>query len=260
MLLEGQVAVITGASRGLGAAIARRFVREGAALSLAARNIEALDTVAAEIEGLGGTALATRCDVTDHADVEALLTSTRDRYGRADIVLNNAGALVLSSFLDETEEQWQQMLDVNLTGARRVTKAFLPGMLDQGSGKIIFISSNTAKQGFPDHPGYAAAKAGLMALTKLLGREYGKSGIRVHALLPGLVADTDMGAAVVDNYVVNAFDGDPEKFWDWVNPLSPTGFHPTTEQIVDVVTFLATPAADVLHGTCITADHGFTPY
>ena len=99
-----------------------------------------------------------------------------------------------------------------------------------------------------------------MALTKVLAREFGTAGIRVHAVLPGLVAETDMGAAVVDNYVASAFDGDREKFWEWANPLSPTGFHPTTQEIVDVVTFLATSAATVLHGTCITADHGFTPY
>jgi 3-oxoacyl-[acyl-carrier protein] reductase len=261
VLLEGKVAVITGASRGLGAAFAERFAEEGASLSLAARDLDRLKGVVAGIEERGGAAMATQCDVTDLAQVEALAEATLDFYGRADILVNNAGALAFGSFLDESDEQWDTMLDVTLNSARLVTRAFLPAMLEQGSGKIIFMSSNAAKKGFPNDAGYSVAKAGLMALTKVLAVEYGTRGILVHAVLPGLVSDTDMGESVVVNHIQREeFGGDRDKFWKWANPLSPTGFHPTIQEITDLVTFLASPGGTVLHGTCITADHGFTPY
>ena len=261
VLLDGKVAIITGASRGLGAAFAERFADEGASLSLAARDLDLLKRVVAGIEDRGGTAIATQCDVTDPAQVDALAKATLDHYGRADILVNNAGALAFGSFLDESDEQWKAMLDVNLNSARWVTRAFLPSMLEQGSGKIIFMSSNAAKKGFPNDAGYSVAKAGLMALTKVLAVEYGTDGIEVHAVLPGLVGETDMGESVVADHVQREeFGGDREKFWDWANPLSPTGFHPTVQEITDLVTFVASPGGTVLHGTCITADHGFTPY
>ncbi|HEX5993860.1 MAG TPA: SDR family oxidoreductase [Jiangellales bacterium] len=140
-----------------------------------------------------------------------------------------------------------------------MTRAFLPGMLDNGSGKVIFVSSNAAKKGFPNDAGYSVAKAGLMALTKVLAVEYGTRGIDVHAVLPGLIAETELGRSVVADHV-ERFAGIEEAFYAWANPLSPKGFHPTVESIVDVVAYLATPASQVLHGQCLTADYGMTPY
>jgi NAD(P)-dependent dehydrogenase (short-subunit alcohol dehydrogenase family) len=259
LLLKGKIAVITGASRGLGEGLARRFAREGATVCLAARDRDRLDGLVGEIEAEGGTAFAVRCDVTSGPDVEELGVGVHDRYGRTDILVNNAGALTFGSFLDETDEQWRNMLEVNLNSARRVTRAFLPGMLAAGAGTVIFISSNAAKKGFPNDAGYSVAKAGLMALTRVLAVEYGTKGIDVHAILPGLIAETDMGEAVVVDHV-ERFAGTREAFYEWANPLSPKGHHPTVQSIVDVVTFLATPAAQVLHGQCLTADYGMTPY
>ena len=259
MLLSDKVAVITGASRGLGEGLARRFAMEGAAVCLAARDRERLDRIAEYIADLGGTALPVRCDVTSHEDVAALVEVVVTRFGRADILVNNAGALAFGSFLEESDEQWQEMLDVNLNSARLVTRAFLPAMIDAGTGKIIFVSSNAAKKGFPNDAGYSVAKAGLMALTRVLAVEYGTSGIDVHAVLPGLIAETSMGEAVVQDHV-QRFAGTREAFYEWANPLSPKGYHPTVESIVDLVTFLATSGSQVLHGQCLTADYGMTPY
>jgi NAD(P)-dependent dehydrogenase (short-subunit alcohol dehydrogenase family) len=261
MMLEGRVAAITGASRGMGAAFARRFAAEGATVSLMARDAERLETVTSSIVAAGGRALAVSGDVTDQAAVERFAAETMHRYERVDVLVNNAGQLAFGSFLDETDEQWQLMLEVNLNSARRVTRAFLPSMLAAGRGKIIFMSSNAAKKGFPDDAGYSVAKAGLMALTRVLAVEYGTRGIEAFSVHPGLVAETDMGESVVADHIQRpAFGGDREKFWAWANPLSPTGFHPTVQEIEDLVTFLASPASTVLTGTCITADHGFTPY
>lgn len=259
MLLPDKVAVITGASKGLGEGLAHRFAEEGASVVLVARDRDRLAKVADAISGAGGTALAVRCDVTSPADVHELADTVLSRFGRADVLVNNAGALSFGSFLDETDEQWQDMLDVNLNSARLVTRAFLPSMLDAGEGKVVFVSSNAAKKGFPNDAGYSVAKAGLMALTKVLAVEYGTRGIDVHAILPGLIAETELGEAVVEDHV-ERFAGTREAFYEWANPLSPKGFHPTVRSIVDVVTFLCTPAAQVLHGQCLTADYGMTPY
>jgi 2-hydroxycyclohexanecarboxyl-CoA dehydrogenase len=259
LLLENKVALITGASRGLGEALARRFAQEGASLCLAARDESRLERVAEEIKGLGGEALPVRCDVTRRNDVDALAETALARFGRIDILINNAGSLILKPFLDETDEEWQEMLDTNLTSARLVTRAVLPAMLEAGAGKVVFVSSNAAKKGFPNDAGYSVAKAGLMALTRVLAVEYGTRGIDVVSVLPGLIAETDLGESVVAEHI-ERFAGTREAFYEWANPLSPKGFHPTIKSIVDLVTFLATPASQVLHGQCITADYGLTPY
>src|SRR5262245_23355287 len=261
MLLEGKVAAITGGSRGMGAAFARRFAAEGAAVSLIARDGERAQAVVDEIRDAGGEATSIAGDVVDPDAVSRYAAVTLDRFGRVDILVNNAGQLAFGSFLDETDEQWDQMLDVNLNSARLVTRAFLPSMLEQGGGKVIFMSSNAAKKGFPNDAGYSVANAGLMALTKVLAVEYGTRGIETVCVHPGLVAETDMGQSVVADHVQRPeFGGDQDKFWAWANPLSPTGFHPRVQEIEDLVTFLASPASTVLTGTCLTADHGFTPY
>jgi NAD(P)-dependent dehydrogenase (short-subunit alcohol dehydrogenase family) len=261
MSLEGKVAAITGASRGMGAAFARRLAAEGAAVSLVARDRSRLDEVVADIEASGAQAIATAGDVTDQAVVQRFATATIERFGRVDIVLNNAGELALGSFLDESDDQWQRMLDVNLNSARLVTRAFLPTMLEGGGGKVIFMSSNAAKKGFANDAGYSVAKAGLMALTRVLAVEYGTRGIETFSVHPGQVAETDMGESVVVDHITRPeFGGDRDKFWAWANPLSPTGFHPTLKEIEDLVAFLAGPGSTVLTGSCLTADHGFTPY
>lgn len=259
MSLADKVVVVTGASRGLGEGLARRLAREGASVCLTARDEQALSRLAGEIRGAGGSALAVGCDVTSNSDVDAMADAVLKEFGRADVLINNAGALTFGSFLEETDEEWDHMLEVNLTSARRVTRAFLPAMLEAGSGKVIFLSSNAAKKGFVNDAGYSAAKAGLMALTRVLAVEYGTQGIDVHCVLPGLIAETDLGQAVVDDHV-QRFAGTREAFDAWANPLSPKGFHPTIDSIVDVITFLATPAGQVLHGQCLTADYGLTPY
>jgi NAD(P)-dependent dehydrogenase (short-subunit alcohol dehydrogenase family) len=256
LVLRDKVVVVTGASRGLGAGLARRFAGEGAKVALVARDASALEKLADE---LGESALPVACDVTSPGDVAAMAAAVLEKFGRVDVVVNNAGALTFGSFLEETDEQWDHMLDVNLNSARHVTRAFLPAMLEAGSGKVIFVSSNAAKKGFVNDAGYSAAKAGLMALTRVLAVEYGTQGIDVHCVLPGLIAETDLGQQVVEDHV-ERFAGTREAFEAWANPLSPKGFHPTVESIVDVIAFLASPGGQVLHGQCLTADYGLTPY
>jgi NAD(P)-dependent dehydrogenase (short-subunit alcohol dehydrogenase family) len=155
------------------------------------------------------------------------------------------------------------MMEANLNSARRVTQAILPSMLERGSGKVIFMSSNTAKRAFINDVAYACAKAGLLQMAKTLAQEVGTKGIDVFCVCPGLIAETDLGESVVIDHANDPnrpFKGDIDAFWEWANTLSSKGHHPTLKQIVDLVTYLASDEATVLHGTLLSADHGMTDW
>lgn len=254
-----KVVVVTGASRGLGAGLTRRFASAGWSVVAVARTAAVLEGLVSECADESGLVIPHSADVTSAEDVDRLQRRVLDELGRVDVVVNNAGALAFGSFLEESDEQWAHMIEANLGSARRVTRAFLPAMLDAGSGKVIFVSSNAAKKGFPNDAGYSAAKAGLMALTRVLAVEYGARGIDVHCVLPGLIAETDLGQSVVQDHI-DRFAGSRQAFDEWANPQSPKGFHPTVRSVVDLIEFLASPGGQILHGQCLSADYGLTPY
>ena len=263
MRFQGKVVAITGGSRGLGAELARRFAEEGADISICARNEELLKQVAVDVESKGQKALWVKADVTKKAEVNDFTHKTLDRFGKVDILINNAGALAFASFMNTTDEIWNQMMDANLNSARLVTQAVLPSMLSQGSGKVIFISSNTAKRAFINDMAYACAKAGLLQMAKTLAQELGTKGIDVFCLCPGLISETDLGEAVVLDHANDPnrpFHGDTVAFWEWANTLSSKGHHPTLKQVVDVITYLSSDEATVLHGALLSADHGMTDW
>jgi NAD(P)-dependent dehydrogenase (short-subunit alcohol dehydrogenase family) len=263
MRFTDKVVAITGGSRGFGDAFARRFAEEGAALSICARDVQSLKNVAREIEEKSGEVLWIECDVTKPDEIDEFVNATYDRFERVDILINNAGAIVFAPILETTDEIWNFMMDANLNSARWVTQAFLPSMLERGSGKIIFISSNSAKRAYVNDSAYAASKAGMLQFSRTLANEVGKKGIDVFTLCPGLVAETDLGEAVVVDHMNDPnrpFNGDRGKFWEWANSQSPKGVWPTVQQIVDMVVFMASDEATVLHGTAISADHGYTDW
>jgi NAD(P)-dependent dehydrogenase (short-subunit alcohol dehydrogenase family) len=203
MKLKGKTAIVTGASRGLGKAIAIGFAREGARVVLAARSevmkekgIEGtIHDTAREIEALGGEALAVRCDVTDEASVEAMVQAALARFGRVDILVNNAGAAFFYPIAETPLKRWETVLKVNLTGAFLCTKAVLPMMMEQRSGNIINISSLAADERdaglVPTGVAYAVAKAGLDRFTIGLAVEIGKYNIAANCLKPKEVVDTE---------------------------------------------------------------------
>jgi NAD(P)-dependent dehydrogenase (short-subunit alcohol dehydrogenase family) len=263
MRFKDKVVAITGGSRGLGAALAYRFADEGADISICARNVELMKEVTSEIEGKGRQALFVKADVTDREDVNKYAGETLEKFGHVDILVNNAGALAFADFMSTTDEIWDFMMEANLNSARRVTQAILPSMLDRGSGKVIFISSNTAKRAFINDGAYACAKAGMLQMAKTLAQEVGTRGIDVFCFCPGLIAETDLGDAVVVDHANDPdrpFGGDVDAFWEWANTLSSKGQHPTLKQIVDVTTFLASDEGTVLHGTLLSGDHGMTDW
>ena len=179
MQLEDKVAVVTGAGRGIGRAIAIAYAKHGAKVVCAARSVDELNAVAAET---GGTAV--RCDVASETDIRALMDGTRDQFGRIDILVNNAGAVARLPVHELPVEDWDMVMNVNLRGLFLCTKYALPAMLDQGSGCIINISSGAGVVGPPNRSAYAASKHGVMGFTKTLVAEYLRRGIRSHVILP----------------------------------------------------------------------------
>lgn len=189
--LQGKVAIVTGAGRGIGRSIAVTLARNGARVSLAARSRAELEAVYAEIEALGGQAVSLPADVSREADVIALIHSTVERFGRLDIVVNNAAVGVFGPLVETTTQQWDQIMAVNARGPFLMCREAIPYLKQQDRSFIINISSVVGIKGYADQAAYSASKHALMGLTKALAREVQKDGIRVHAICPGGV-DTEL--------------------------------------------------------------------
>ncbi|HHX65460.1 MAG TPA: SDR family oxidoreductase, partial [Chloroflexi bacterium] len=185
--LHERVVIITGASSGIGRATALALAREGAHVTLAARNIEALERVAVEIQELGGKALAVPCDVSHRDQIETLVERTLTEWGRIDVLVANAGRYVQTPIRDATPEHFEQSMAVNFYGAIAGVLAVLPHMLRQGSGHVVLISSMDARKGIPPDAPYIAAKAALAMFGDVLRQELHGTGVRVTVVYPGRV-------------------------------------------------------------------------
>ncbi len=185
MFLKGKAALITGAGRGIGRAIAEAFAAQGCAVACAARTNPEIEETVSRIETAGGRAAAIQCDVTDPVQVEAMARAATDAFGKVDILVNNAGYGAFKPFLEQTLEDWQRTLDVNLTGTFLCCQAVLPQMLERGDGRIINISSVSGLRPIVRQSAYCASKHGVNGLTATLALELRERGIRVHAICPG---------------------------------------------------------------------------
>ena len=182
-ILAGRVVLITGASSGIGEAAAKLFAAEGAKLVLAARRLDRIQALAAEIEAAGGEALAVRADVTSEADVEAMFAALKARFGKIDVLINNAGISGDIGIEDLTLDDWRRIIDTNLTSAFLCARAAFAPMREQGRGRIINVGSISARTPRPNSPAYAASKYGIEGLTRSLaldGREHGIVASIVH--------------------------------------------------------------------------------
>lgn len=187
--LHQKTAIITGASRGIGAATAEYFAAQGAQVVLAARSGDAITQIANDITKKGGRAIAQVCDVGSWSDVAALFDTARDAFGGVDIVVNNAGLIEPIARIDESDpESWGQVVDVNLKGVYYCIRAALPDMIAARTGTIINISSGAAYNALEGWSHYCATKAGVLSLTKSVHKEYGAMGLRSIGLSPGTVA------------------------------------------------------------------------
>jgi len=186
--LAGQVAVVTGASRGIGLAIARRLGRMGARVSLCARNAANLERAASDLRAAGIQVLALRTDVTRGDEVASLVSETQRAFGPVDILVNNAGIGIFGPFQEQTEADWNAIMDTNLKSVFLVSRAVAPGMIRRKTGHIINIGSLAGKSAFANGAVYCASKWGLLGLTGCMAEELRAHGIRVSAICPGSVA------------------------------------------------------------------------
>ena len=202
--LNGQTAVVTGASSGIGEATARYLAEAGASVALAARRTDRLETLRDDIESEGGTALVVETDVSDRDQVQALADKTLAEFGAIDILINNAGLMPLSYMKNLHEEEWERMVDVNLKGVLYCIGAVLPAMLDQESGHIVNISSVAGRRVMPGGAVYSATKFGVRALSEGMRQELGPQGIRVTSVEPGAV-DTELPETITDEELMEDF-------------------------------------------------------
>lgn len=244
--LTGKVAIITGASSGIGRAIAKLFAIEGAKIIVAARRQQELDELVKEITTDGGKAIALAGDVTNESYSNALVKLATHQFGRLDIAVNNAGIIGTSGATEDVAlVDWDNTLRTNLTSAFLGAKYQLPVMTTSG-GSIIFTASFVGHTiGLPQMAAYAASKAGLIGLTKALASEYGAMGIRVNALLPG-GTDTPMGRASADS---------PEAM-EFVKRIHALKRLATPEEIAKSALYLASDASSFTTGTALLADGG----
>jgi NAD(P)-dependent dehydrogenase (short-subunit alcohol dehydrogenase family) len=245
--LADKIAIVTGASSGIGMATARLFAREGASLVLSARRANILDALVAEIAAAGGRAIAVSGDVREEAHAAALVRAARDHFGGLDIAFNNAGG---NGEMGPTPEislaGWNETLAVNLTSAFLGAKHQIPAMLARGGGSLIFTSSFVGTTaGFPGVAAYAASKAGMIGLTRALAVEFGPKGIRVNALLPG----------GTDTPLAEAWVATPEalSFVEGLHALKRRA-HP--DEIARSALYLACDASSFTTGTALFADGG----
>lgn len=193
--LAGKVAIVTGGSRGIGLAIARLLAEDGASVVVSGRDAARLEAAVKELESLGAPVMGVAADAAKREDVDRLVEATRERFGRIDVLVNNAGITRDQLLVRMKDDDWDQVLDTNLRGVFLMTRAVGKVMMRQKSGRIINISSTAGAMGNPGQVNYSAAKAGVIGLTKAAGRELAHWNILVNAVAPGLI-ETDMAAAI----------------------------------------------------------------
>ena len=245
--LEGRVAFVTGASRGIGRGIALALAKAGAAVACAARALDQVTSAAAEIESAGGRACALRLDVTQGAQVTAAAKEAEEALGPIDILVNNAGIILEKKTVDVSDEEWDTLFATNLTSMFRCAREVAPGMIARRRGKIINIGSMYGRLGVPRYAAYSASKAAVDGLTRSLAAEWAKHGIQVNCLAPGYM-NTDIPRAAMA-------DADTrERFLSKV-PARRLG---EPAEAAALAVYLASPASDFMTGQTVYLDGGQT--
>lgn len=245
----GRVAIVTGASSGLGVAFARGLADAGARVVLAARRKDALERVAEEIAAEGAEVLPVECDVSDATAVDALVAASLDRFGAVDILVNNAGVTEIVSAEEEPLEIFQRVLAINLTGAFLCAQRCARPMLENGRGSIVNVASVLGLVGVGQIPqaSYAASKGGLVNLTRELAAQWARRGVRVNALAPAW-----FGTEMTDEMFA-----DPNS-QRWIRNRTPMGRPGETSELVGPLLFLASDAASYVTGHVLPVDGGWT--
>ena len=249
MRLEDKVALITGGTSGIGSATAIRFAKEGAKVAITGRNPDRGGEVVDEIEANGGEALFIRSDVRFAADCQNAVERTLERFGKIDILFNNAGVFHPKTIPECTEEEWDETIDSSLKGAFLMSKYTLPSMIEQGSGSIIHTSSGWGILGGNEAASYCAAKGGLIVMAKAMAIDHGPQGIRVNCVCPGDV----LTPMLHDDAAKRGMSWDDYATGAAKRPLGRIG---TVDEIADAVLFLASDESSFVTGDALVVDGG----
>jgi len=240
-----RIALVTGASRGIGAAVARKLAEAGCHVVLAARSVDRLEAVAAEIQAAGGSASVHACDITDADAITKMVEATADQFKRLDILVNNAGITRDGLLLRMSDEQFDEVIHANLRSVFVATRAALRPMMRNKFGRIINIGSVSGIVGNPGQANYAAAKAGIIGLTKSVAKEMAAKGITANVVAPGFIS-TDMTDVL------------PEAVKEHVLKITPAGRFGEAREIAAAVAFLASDDAAYVTGQVLAVDGGMT--
>ena len=251
--LSGKVALITGGGTGIGRAIALAFAREGASVAVAGRRLEKLREVTREVEKGGGKGLAMECDVTRAIDVERAVRGTTERFGRLNVLVNNAGTLQVSTVEGISEEEWDRVMRVNVKGPFLMSRAVLPEFRKAGGGAIVNIGSVLGLVAMKDRAAYCASKGAVTLLTKAMALDHGHENIRVNCICPSIV-ETEL---VKELYDASAEGQALRKARIGTIPLGRFG---RPMDVAEMAVFLASEESSWLTGTAIPVDGGLTAY
>jgi NAD(P)-dependent dehydrogenase (short-subunit alcohol dehydrogenase family) len=260
MLLKDKVAIVTGGGRGIGRAMALRFAAEGAAVLVAARTGAQVEGVAGEIAKSGGRAAWISADVSQEADCARIVKTTEERLGPVSILVNNAGEYGPVKPVEEiSPAEWDRVIAVHLRGAFLLTRLVLPGMYARQSGVILNISSLSAKAAFSWGSPYAAAKAGMLGLTRVTAAESARKGVRVNAICPGPVTETQMSKELGEKLGKRLGVSPEEEVKHFLQSIL-QGRGQTADEIAAAALFLASDAASAITGQSLNVDGGTAFY